>query len=133
MYGLGNTLRSGMEKKRPSCEYGSSFHMRLNSTIASSYMSRVSSGSVMPNPPISVVEEPRPVPNSKRPLDTWSIMATRSATRAGWLTGGVMLMMPLPTCSCSVRASTHGISTSFAEMCEYSARKWCSVNQAYFQ
>ena len=32
-----------------------------------------------------------------------------------------------------MRASTHGISTSLAEMCEYSSRKWCSVNQAYFQ
>ena len=57
-------------------------------------MSRVSSGSVMPKPPISVVDEPRPVPNSKRPLETWSIIATRSATRAGWFTGGVTLMMP---------------------------------------
>ena len=87
----------------------------------------------MPKPPISVVDEPRPVPNSKRPPETWSIIATRSATRAGWLTGGVTLMIPLPTCICSVRASTHGISTSLAEMCEYSSRKWCSVNQAYFQ
>ena len=48
----------------------------------------------MPKPPISVVDEPRPVPNSKRPLETWSIIATRSATRAGWFTGGVTLMMP---------------------------------------
>ena len=44
-----------------------------------------------------------------------------------------MLMIPLPTCICSVRASTHAISTSLAEMCEYSFKKWCSVNQAYFQ
>src|SRR5438046_2482845 len=42
-------------------------------------------------------------------------------------------MIPLPTCICWVRASTHGISTSLAEMCEYSSKKWCSVNQAYFQ
>ena len=32
-----------------------------------------------------------------------------------------------------VRASTHAMSVSLAEMCEYSLRKWCSVNQAYFQ
>src|SRR5689334_14772331 len=52
--------------------------------MASSYISRVTSGSVMPKPPISVVELPRPVPNSKRPPETRSIIATRSATRAGW-------------------------------------------------
>ena len=51
----------------------------------------------MPKPPISVVDEPRPVPNSKRPLERWSSIATRSATRAGWFTGGVTLMIPLPT------------------------------------
>ena len=59
-------------------------------------MSLVSSGSVMPKPPISVVDEPRPVPNSNRPFETWSIIATRSATRAGWFTGGVTLMIPRP-------------------------------------
>src|SRR5436305_2099761 len=32
-----------------------------------------------------------------------------------------------------VRASTQAISVSLAEMCEYSFKKWCSVNQAYFQ
>ena len=60
----------------------------------------------MPKPPISVVDEPRPVPNSKRPPDTWSIIATRSATRAGWFTGGVTLMMPLPDVD-AVRAGEH--------------------------
>ena len=63
----------------------------------------------------------------------WSIIATRSATRAGWFTGGVMLMIPLPTWMRSVRPAMYGMSTSFAEMCEYSLRKWCSVNHAYFQ
>ena len=107
--------------------------MRTISRIASSYMSRVISGSVMPKPPISVVDEPRPVPNSKRPFETRSIIATRSATRAGWFTGGVTLMIPDATWMFCVRASTHAISVSLAEMCEYSCRKWCSVNQAYFQ
>ena len=50
----------------------------------------------MPKPFCSVVEEPRPVPNSKRPSERWSSMATRSAMRAGWFTGGVMLKMPEP-------------------------------------
>ena len=63
---------------------------------ASAHMALVWSGSVIPKPACSVVDEPRPVPNSNRPPERWSIMATRSATRAGWLTGGVMLMMPLP-------------------------------------
>ena len=50
----------------------------------------------MPKPFCSVVDEPRPMPNSKRPSDRWSSIATRSATRAGWFTGGVMLKMPEP-------------------------------------
>src|SRR5207237_8446355 len=117
-YGLGSTWRSGIVKNCPSNAYLESDHIFLNSTITSSYIARVISGSVIPNPPISVVDEPRPVPNSKRPPEMWSIIATRSATRAGWLTGGVTLMMPLPTWMLFVRASTHGINTSFAEMCE---------------
>jgi hypothetical protein len=32
-------------------------------------------------------------------------MATRSATRAGWFTGGVMLMIPLPMWMLSVTAA----------------------------
>ena len=33
-------------------------------------------------------DDPSPVPNSTRPLDRWSSVATRSAMRAGWLIGG---------------------------------------------
>ena len=62
----------------------------------SATISRVMSGSGMPKPFCSVVDEPRPVPNSKRPSERWSSMATRSAMRAGWFTGGVMLKMPEP-------------------------------------
>ena len=36
------------------------------------------------------------MPNSMRPSLRWSIIATRSATRAGWFTGGVMLKIPEP-------------------------------------
>ena len=60
-------------------------------------------------------------------------MATRSAIRAGWLTGGVMLMIPDATRMRSVRARMWGITISLAEMWEYSARKWCSVTHTYFQ
>ena len=73
----------------------------------SSNMSVVSSGSWMPNPRCSVVDEPRPIPNSKRPSDRLSSIATRSATRAGWFTGGVMLKIPLPRWMLSVRAATY--------------------------
>ena len=41
------------------------------------------SGSGMPKPFCSTVDEPRPMPNSKRPSERWSSNATRSATRAG--------------------------------------------------
>ena len=58
----------------------------------------------MPKPRCSVVDEPRPMPNSKRPSDRWSSIATRSATRAGWFTGGVTLKIPQPRWMCSVRA-----------------------------
>ena len=64
--------------------------------MVSSHISRVAEVSVMPGrkPRISWLPAPRPVPNSKRPFETRSIIATRSATRAGWFTGGVMLMIP---------------------------------------
>lgn len=60
-------------------------------------------------------------------------MATRSARRAGWFTGGVTFMIPEATRIRSVRARMWGITISLAEMWLYSARKWCSVTQAYFQ
>ena len=43
----------------------------------------------MSKPNTSVVDEPRPLPNSKRPSVMWSSRATVSATRAGWFTLGV--------------------------------------------
>ena len=71
------------------------------------------------------------MPNSKRPSLRWSIIATRSATRAGWFTGGVMLKMPVPTWIRSVLAATKARNDSLAERCEYSVRKWCSVAHVY--
>ena len=94
--GFGNTFRGGIEKKRPSNVYSVSFHMCRNCGTTSSNISLVISGSTIPKPRCSVDEEPRPSPNSKRPPDKMSRIATRSATRAGWFTGGVMLKMPLP-------------------------------------
>ena len=46
------------------------------------------------------------MPNSKRPSLRWSSIATRSAMRAGWFTGGVMLKMPVPMWMFSVFAAT---------------------------
>ena len=74
----------------------------------------------MPKPRCSVVDEPRPIPNSKRPPDRWSSIATRSATRAGWFTGGVMLKIPVPRWMLSVRAATYARNDSLADRCEYS-------------
>src|SRR5207302_5354991 len=85
----------------------------------------------MPKPNTSVVELPRPVPNSKRPSERWSSMATRSATRAGWFTGGVVLKIAEPTWMRDVLAATKERNTSGAGMCEYSVRKWCSGHHTY--
>jgi hypothetical protein len=71
-------------------------HMCLNWVTISSSISLTMSGSWIPNPRCSVVEEPRPIPNSKRPFERWSSIAARSAMRAGWLTGGVMSKIPEP-------------------------------------
>ena len=68
VYGFGSTLRGGMEKESPlKPGYSSACHIRRNSPTTSSNMSRVVSGSAIPNPRCSIVDEPRPMPNSKRP------------------------------------------------------------------
>ena len=92
--------------------------MRTISGRVSATISRVSSWSSMPKPFCSVVDEPRPVPNSKRPSDRWSSMATRSATRAGWLAGGVMLKMPEPRWMLEVWAAAKAMNDSLADRCE---------------
>src|SRR2546422_5046645 len=107
--------------------------MRRISRSASSNMARVVSPSGMPKPLNSVEDEPRPVPNSKRPSLRWSSMATRSATRAGWLTGGVRFQIAEPTWMRLVRAAMKGSTTSEAERCEYSSRKWCSTDHTYLK
>ena len=45
-------------------------------------------------------------------------MATRSAIRAGWLTGGVMLKMPEPMWMLFVLAATKARKDSEADRCE---------------
>ena len=60
-------------------------------------------------------------------------MAARSATRAGWFTGGVMFLMPVPMWMRSVRAAMKPRNDSFADRWEYSSRKWCSVAQVYLK
>ena len=66
--------------------------------MTSSQISLVPLVSVMPGrkPRISWLPAPRPVPNSNRPLERWSSIATRSATLAGWFTWGSGLKMPEP-------------------------------------
>ena len=58
-------------------------------------------------------------------------MATRSAMRAGWLTGRVMFMIAEPTWMRCVLAMQYAMNDSEAERCEYSSRKWCSADQEY--
>ena len=50
----------------------------------------------MPKPRCSVVDDPRPDAELEAAPERWSSIATCSATRAGWFTGGVMLKMPEP-------------------------------------
>ncbi len=58
-------------------------------------------------------------------------MATFSAVRKGWFTGGVMLKMPEPRWMRSVAAAQYPRKASLADRCEYSSRKWCSVAHRY--
>jgi hypothetical protein len=58
-------------------------------------------------------------------------MATRSAIRAGWFTGGVRLKMPDPRWMFFVWAAAKARKDSLAERCEYSVRKWCSDAHEY--
>src|SRR6266576_3974736 len=118
VYGFGRMLRGGIEKNRPSNEYDVDRHILGSSTMTSSNISLVSSGSGIPKPCCSVVDEPRPIPNSNRPSERWSSMATRSATRAGGLTGGVMLKMPEPRWIRLVRAATKARNDSLADRWE---------------
>ncbi len=80
---LGTTLRGGIGMKRPSHPAnGSSTNIRVTTSSASSHCSRLVSRST-PKPPSSAPDEVSPEPNSTRPFDTRSSIATFSATRAG--------------------------------------------------
>ena len=57
---------------------------RMATSSPSSHASRLHAGSIL-KPPSSASEDDSPDPNSTRPFDTRSSMATRSAVRAGWL------------------------------------------------
>ena len=84
--GFGTTLRGGMLQNslfQPA--NGSSTNMRAIAPIASSHISRLRVRSIR-KPPSSAAEEDSPVPNSTRPSEIRSSVATRSATRAGWFT-----------------------------------------------
>ena len=56
----------------------------------------------MSKPSTSVLDEPRPVPNSNRLSVRWSSRATFSAMRCGLFTGGVMLKIAEPRWTRSV-------------------------------
>ena len=73
----------------------------------------------MPKPYISVDEDPRPVPSSKRPFERLSSIAPRSAVRTGWFTLAVMLKMADAMWMRLVRAATNARKTSGDDMWEY--------------
>ncbi len=83
--GLGTTLRGGIDTNLPSTPVnGVSVMQRTATSRPSSHASRLVIGS-MRKPPSSASDDDSPEPNSTRPPDTRSSMATRSAVRAGWL------------------------------------------------
>src|SRR4051812_9353951 len=81
--------------------------MREIASRASSHCSRFVSRST-PKPPSSACELDSPVPSSTRPPETRSSVATRSATRAGWLNGGGICTMPWPRRMRLVRCDAAG-------------------------
>src|SRR5437868_2396169 len=118
-YGFGRTFRGGVLKTAPSWEYSNVSHIFLNSQMTSSQLALVSSG-FTPKVLISWDPAPRPFPNSNRPSDRWSSIATRSAMRTGWFVAGLSGKMPEPTWMRSVWASAYGMNDSLADKWEYS-------------
>ena len=83
--GLGTTLRGGIVTDGPAWPVNGVSVMHLRATrVPSSHRARLSAGS-MPKPPSSASDDDSPVPNSTRPRDNRSSVATRSATLAGRL------------------------------------------------
>ncbi len=83
--GFGTTLRGGIFTQRPSTPpKGVSVRQRTATSRPSCHCSRFSAISTL-KPPISPVVADSPEPNSTRPFDNKSSVATRSAVRAGWL------------------------------------------------
>src|SRR3954463_10054016 len=99
--------------------------------MVSPHISFVSSMSAMSKPCTSVLDEPRPVPNSKRLFVRWSSSATFSAMRCGRFTGGVMLKIAEPRWTRSVCAAQKDRNASGPGMWLYSSRKWCCGHQTY--
>ncbi len=118
--GFGRTWRSGMLKYLPRCSLGPSLNIGMTARTASSKISRLLSMST-PNGSSSVIEALSPMPNSQRPFDSRSRLATFSATRAGWLV--VSCMMPWPSRICFVRWLAAARNDSGDGEWEYSSRK----------
>ena len=97
LYGFGSTLRGGIEKNLPSKLYSFSRHIFLNSgdDLVEHLLGQL--GVVDAEAALLGASTSRgPCRTRSGPRDRWSSIATRSAMRAGWFTGGVMLKMPLP-------------------------------------
>src|SRR2546427_12022140 len=94
--------------------------------MASSHSTFDASISGISKPSISVLDDPRPVPSSKRPLLRLSSMAARSAVRTGWFTGAVVLKIADPRWMREVRAATKERDTSGDDLWEHCRKTGCS-------
>ena len=131
--GFGSTLRGGIEKNSPSKRVLVSRHMRLNcGSDLVEHLAWSARGRRCRSRVCSVVDEPRPMPNSNRPPR--EVVEHRDALGdAGRV---VHRRRDVEDARAEVDAlgarrdvgrGTH----SFADRCEYSVRKWCSVAHVY--
>ena len=125
--GLGTTLRAGKSKNSPCHSQRCSVKAGTSARTDSSHTSRLSR-TRRPKGCSSTGPCPSPSPSSTRPPESRSSVATRSATRMGWLVGSWMI--PWPRRMRCVRCVAAPRNTSGAEQCEYSSRKWCSTHHA---
>src|SRR6266542_6948269 len=67
------------------------------------------------------------MPNSSRPFERWSTVATSSANRSGWLSGSTWTAMPILIRR--VQAASAAATTSGDDSTERSFWKWISASQ----
>ncbi len=126
--GRGRIGCGSMSRSAPWCS-SSSFSQALPMIWSASSTSWVVRSLSTPHSDVSCVVPPRPAPRSRRPPESRSSIAARSATRAGWLKRNGMQTTPCPIRMVLVRAATQVRKISGALMCAYHLREWCSTAQ----